>query len=360
MVARTTGSRTSAILPVGVLAGVGDRVDGAVLHRHLVDDVGRRRDQVEVGLALEPLADDVHVQQAEEAAAEAEAEGTGGLGLVAERRVVELELVEGLAEVGVVVAVDRVQPGEDHRVGVLVATERRGRAVVLTGDGVADPRLADVLDAGDQVADLADPEVAGLDRLGADHADLEHLVDRAGRHHLDPVAVAEPAVHDPDVGDDSAVGVVDGVEDQGPRRCVRVTDRRWGLLDDLVEDGGDALAGLGADAEHLGGVAADDAGELLGVLLGVGAGQVDLVEHRDDVEVGAQREIEVGEGLRLDALGGVDEEHGGLARRQRSRDLVGEVDVPRGVDHVEHVGAGLRRPARCRPGSSRASGRPGS
>ena len=48
------------------------------------------------------------------------------------------------------------------------------------------------------------------------------------------------------------------------------------------------------------------AGELLGELLGLGGRQVDLVEHRDDREVVLHREVEVGEGLRLDALGGVD------------------------------------------------------
>ena len=42
-----------------------------------------RRHELEVVLALEALADDVHVQQAEEAAAEAEAERVGGLGLPA-------------------------------------------------------------------------------------------------------------------------------------------------------------------------------------------------------------------------------------------------------------------------------------
>ena len=105
------------------------------------------------------------MQQAEEAAAEAEAERAGGLRLVGQRRVVELQPLEGVAQRRVVVAVDRVEPGVDHRVGVLVAAERLGRAVVLAGDGVTDPGLADVLHPGDQVADLADAEVAGLDRL---------------------------------------------------------------------------------------------------------------------------------------------------------------------------------------------------
>ena len=144
--------------------------------------------EVEVELALEALADDLQVQQAEEAAAEAEAERDRGLRLVDQRGVVELQLVQGVAQLGVVRAVERVEAGEDHRLGVAVAAERLGGAVALRGDGVADPRLADVLHAGDEVADLADADARGRARVGRDDADLEHLVDGAGAHHLDALA----------------------------------------------------------------------------------------------------------------------------------------------------------------------------
>ena len=62
-----------------------------------VGDVRRGDEQVEVELALEPLADDLHVQEAEEAAAEPEAERLRRLGLVEQRRVVELEPLERVA-----------------------------------------------------------------------------------------------------------------------------------------------------------------------------------------------------------------------------------------------------------------------
>ncbi|KPC74051.1 hypothetical protein ADL26_11750, partial [Thermoactinomyces vulgaris] len=100
-------------LALGELGGVGDLDFLAVLLDDLVDHVGRGRDQVEVELALEALLDDLQVEQAEEADAEAEAERGGRLGLVLERGVVELQLVEGFAEVAVVGAVDRVEPGVD-------------------------------------------------------------------------------------------------------------------------------------------------------------------------------------------------------------------------------------------------------
>jgi hypothetical protein len=69
----------------------------------------------------------------------------------------------------------------------------------------------------------------------------------------------------------------------------------------------------------------------------VGAGQVDLVEHGHNLEVVLEREVHVGNRLRLDALRSVDDEQRALARGERARHLVPEVDVPGRVDQVEHV-----------------------
>ena len=112
---------------VGIADGLSTISMRAVDQLEPVLDVGRGRDEREVVLALEALAHDLHVQQAEEAAAEAEAERARRLGLVGERRVVEPQLLERLAQVGVLVAVDRVETAEHHRLRVAVAGERLGR-----------------------------------------------------------------------------------------------------------------------------------------------------------------------------------------------------------------------------------------
>jgi hypothetical protein len=84
-------------------------LDGlAVVLQHLVDDRRRGGDQVQVVLALQALLDDLHVQHAEEAAAEAEAQRLRGLGLVEQRGVVEPELAQGIAQVLVVVGRHRI------------------------------------------------------------------------------------------------------------------------------------------------------------------------------------------------------------------------------------------------------------
>jgi hypothetical protein len=79
--------------------------------------------------------------------------------------------------------------------------------------------------------------------------------------------------------------------------------------------------------------------------VGLGGGQVDLVEDRDDLVVGVDRLVDVGERLRLDALAGVDHQQRALAGGAASAvDLVGEVDMAGRVDQVEDVGPG--RPLR--------------
>ncbi len=205
------------------------------------------------------------------------------------------------------------------------------------GDRVADPGLPDVLHPGDQVADLARRQAVGRHRLGRDHAHLEGLVHRLGREHQRPLPPGQPPVHHPDVGDHAAVGVVHRVEDQRAGRRVQVAAGRRDLGHDRVQQLHHALAGLGRHPQHVARLAADDAGQLGRVLVRLGRGQVDLVQHRDQVQVGAQRQVQVGQRLGLDALGRVDQQDRALAGGQRAGDLVGEVDVAGGIDQVEHV-----------------------
>ena len=68
-------------------------------------------------------------------------------------------------------------------------------------------------------------------------------------------------------------------------------------------------------------------------------------------EVLAQGEMDVGERLGLDALGGVDDEDRALAGLQAVADLVGEVDVAGRVDEVEPVGQAVAAP--CTRGARR-------
>ena len=91
---------------------------------------------------------------------------------------------------------------------------------------------------------------------------------------------------------------------------------------------------LGGDAEHV--------LDLLGALLRLGRGQVDLVERGDDREVVLHRLVAVRERLRLDALRRVDEQDHALARGEAAAHLVAEVDVAGRVDQVDDVAVPLQ------------------
>ena len=112
---------------------------------------------------------------------------------------------------------------------------------------------------------------------------------------------------------------------------------------DRVQDVVDALARLRGDAQHAVGVDAEQLGELDRGAVRVRLRQVDLVDDGDDLEVVLDREVRVRQRLRLDALRRVDDEQRSLARLERARDLVGEVDVPGRVDQVELVALPVRR-----------------
>ena len=68
------------------------------------------------------------------------------------------------------------------------------------------------------------------------------------------------------------------------------------------------------------GVEADDLLDLLAHALGVGGGQVDLVDDGHDLVVVLDRLVDVGQRLRLDPLRRVDDQQRALARGEADRD----------------------------------------
>ena len=204
-------------------------------------------------------------------------------------------------------------------------------------DGLTHARLTDVLDAGDEVTDFAGAETPHRGRVRRAHTDLLRVVGGVRLHETQLGATVERAIEDAYRADDAAIRVVVRVEQQRLQRCVWVARRRRDVLDDCVEQLGYALSGLRRDPEHLARVDSEHTLDLPRDAVGVGRGKVDLVHRRDDREVVLERQVAVGEGLRLDALRRVDEQQRAFAGSKAARDLVSEVDVPRRVDEAENV-----------------------
>src|SRR5215813_2047552 len=82
----------------------------------------------------------------------------------------------------VIRVLDRVKPGEDHRLGVAIARERRGGGPRGLGDRLADLRVGDALDRRRQIADLSGRELLDRPHVRAEDADLLHVVRAAVGH----------------------------------------------------------------------------------------------------------------------------------------------------------------------------------
>ena len=195
----------------------------------------------------------------------------------------------------------------------------------------------DILEAADEITDLARRERLHRSHAGAEEADLLGLELGAERHRLERLAAREGSVDHAHEGDHAAVLVVGGVEDERAGRRARVATRRRYALDHRVEHRLHSLPRLGRDRQHVLGRVAEQMGDLERGALRVGLGQVDLVGHRDDLEVVLDRQVGVGQRLRLDPLRRIDDEQGAFASLQGARDLVGEVDVAGRVDQVQLV-----------------------
>ena len=86
---------------VGVVGRVVNHHHAAVGHVQLIDYAGSGGNQIQVELSFQTLLDNLHVQQSQKSAAESKAQRLGGLRLKGQRSVVELQLVQRVAQVGI-------------------------------------------------------------------------------------------------------------------------------------------------------------------------------------------------------------------------------------------------------------------
>src|SRR5208282_6054680 len=200
----------------------------------------------------------------------------------------------------------------------------------------ADAHVRDGFDSRHDEADLAGAERVGGPFVWRKMSQAHHLAALVGAHQQNFHADAQLAAEDPDQADDALVHVVPTVEDERADGLA-AGFRRGYSRDNRLQDVVDAHAFLGAGENRFGGVEPDDFLDLLAGALDIGAGQIDLVDHRNNFQPVIEREINVGERLRLDPLARIDHQQRALARGQAARNFVGEIDVAGRIDQVQYV-----------------------
>ena len=170
-----------------------------------------------------------------------------------------------------------------------------------------------------------------------DEIELLDLALVPARHEADPLASLQTAVHDADQHRDTHVRIEPGVEHESPRGRLRIAARRRHLLDDPLQELGDPLPFLGGDEQNIRRIEPDHLLDLLRDAIGLGRGQVDLVDDRNDLEVLRDGQIGVRECLRLDSLRRVHDKERSFAGLKRAGYFVRKIHVPRRIDQIEDV-----------------------
>ena len=123
------------------------------------------------------------------------------------------------------------------------------RRPVRVRDRVSDPRITNVPNVRDQVTDFARGQIVDRRPVGPKNADLIDLKGLAGLHHQQPDAFAQRALEHTHVGDDAAISIEFGIEDQRPQGRRTIAGRWRHLVHNRLEDlfGPDSLPGAGKD-----------------------------------------------------------------------------------------------------------------
>ncbi len=153
----------------GVAGRIVDHLHGAVGQGQAVAHAGGGGDDIQIELPFQTLGDDLHVQQAKEAAAETEAQRGAGLQLKGEGGVVQLQLFQCILQVGVLGTVGGVDAAEHHGLDLTVAGQCFGGGIIGQRDGVAHAGVLHGLDAGGQIADLTSLQLGTGGKVGSTH-----------------------------------------------------------------------------------------------------------------------------------------------------------------------------------------------
>ena len=151
----------------------------------------------------------------QKAAAKSLAQGRGGIFLIDQGGIIELVFFQGLGQRLIILGGNGIDGGKDHRLDFFEPVQRGRGRIIVQGNGVSDPGIADGFDAGNQIPHLSGGKL--LSRL-PDQSEKPHLFHQVGgskKHEADGVPRVDGSVEDPATDHGPAKGIVMGIKDQG-------------------------------------------------------------------------------------------------------------------------------------------------
>ena len=221
-----------------------------------------------------------------------------------------------------------------------VAVSRKVRRCRVVGveHCITDSRFLDSPHIRHDISHLAGAQRVDLVSSELQVANLGHFVAILGvRPKRDVHTCLDRSIDDSNTRNGAAVSVVVRIKNQRTQRSIGVSVGCRHAVDNRSEQLVDAGACLGRHSQDL--LLRDpyQISQLFRTTLRFGRRQIDLVEDGNDFQPGVHREKKVADRLSLDALGGVDDEHGAFACGERAGYFVREVHVSRRIDEIQFV-----------------------
>ena len=197
--------------------------------------------------------------------------------------------------------------------------------------------ILDRFDRSAQITDFPGRQGSSLDFVGRLDADLRHFIFAFTLHEADMVADFDLSFLDTDENDDTAVGIVVGIKDQGLQGILIIAFGRRQIFHDTLQDIFHIQSCLCRDTRCIGTVQTDDVFDLFLCPLDIGTGQIDLVDDRQDLQIIVQSQVGICQSLGFDALRCIYHENCSVTGCQGSGHLIGKVDMARCIDQMEDI-----------------------
>ena len=193
---------------------------------HLVDNSRRSGHKIQIILAFQTLLYDFQMKKPEKTAPESKPEGHGGLRLVVQRSVIELQLFQGIPQIRIFGAVCRIDTAVHHGIHLFVSGKRLRTGASYLCHRIAHRSVLHILDGGRDIAHGSGGKlVAGSELPRTEISHLHHLGGCSRSHHPDACPLTDPPFHDTAEDNDSLIGIVDGVKNKRLQRVVRIPRR---------------------------------------------------------------------------------------------------------------------------------------
>ena len=243
------------------------------------------------------------MQKSKETTAETKSQRKRGLRFKLKRRIVELQLFQCISQIRVFGAVCRIHSAVHHRIDLFISRKRLSTWIFRTCYGITHTGVLYIFQAGRKISNHSCRKFITRDKLsGTKISNLHNISSCTCRHHMNRHSFRDTSFFDTAEYDNAFIRIIEGIENQCLKRCIRISCRRRDLCHDLFQDLIYIKPCLCRDQWCILRFNSDHIFNLFDHTLRLCAWKIDLVDNRHDIQIMVQCQIYICQCLRFYAL----------------------------------------------------------